>query len=40
MPRTTPNVKVASTEALGAIVVLHGDDLAAAEAEAEALVGA
>ena len=38
MPRTTPNVKVASTEALGAIVVLHGDDLAAAEAEAEALV--
>ncbi len=37
MPRTTPNVKVASTEALGATVVLHGDDLAAAEAEAEAL---
>jgi len=37
MPRTTPNVKVASTEALGASVVLHGDDLAAAEAEAEAL---
>jgi threonine dehydratase len=38
MPRTTPNVKVAGTEALGATVVLHGDDLAAAEAEAEALV--
>jgi threonine dehydratase len=35
MPRTTPNVKVANTEALGAIVVLHGDDLAAAHAEAE-----
>jgi threonine dehydratase len=37
MPRSTPNVKVASTEALGARVVLHGDDLAAAHAEAEAL---
>jgi threonine dehydratase len=37
MPRSTPNVKVASTEALGARVVLHGDDLAAAQAEAEAL---
>jgi threonine dehydratase len=36
MPRSTPNVKVASTEALGALVVLHGDDLAAAHAEAEA----
>src|SRR5436190_7047453 len=29
MPRSTPNVKVAATEALGARVVLHGDDLAA-----------
>jgi threonine dehydratase len=37
MPRTTPNVKVASTEALGATVVLHGDDLTAAQAEAAAL---
>jgi threonine dehydratase len=36
MPRSTPNVKVASTEALGATVVLHGDDLAAAHAEADA----
>jgi threonine dehydratase len=30
MPRWTPNVKVASTEALGAEVVLHGDDVSAA----------
>ncbi|HKA05305.1 MAG TPA: threonine ammonia-lyase [Acidimicrobiales bacterium] len=37
MPRSTPNIKVASTEALGARVVLHGDDLAAAHTEAEAL---
>jgi threonine dehydratase len=37
MPRSTPNVKVAATEALGARVVLHGDDLAAAHAEAETL---
>jgi len=37
MPRSTPNVKVANTEALGARVVLHGDDLPAAHAEAEAL---
>ncbi len=37
MPRSTPNVKVASTEALGATVVLHGDDLTAAQAEAESL---
>ena len=37
MPRSTPNVKVANTEALGATVVLHGDDLASAHAEAEAL---
>ena len=37
MPRSTPNVKVASTEALGATVVLHGDDLDAAQAEAESL---
>ena len=35
MPRFTPNVKVAATEALGATVVLHGDDLAGAMAEAE-----
>ena len=37
MPRSTPNVKVANTEALGARVVLHGDDLPTAHAEAEAL---
>jgi threonine dehydratase len=37
MPRTTPNVKVAATEALGAAVVLHGEDLAAATARAEEL---
>jgi threonine dehydratase len=35
MPRFTPNVKVAATEALGATVVLHGDDLAGAMVEAE-----
>jgi threonine dehydratase len=34
MPRATPNVKVANTERLGATVVLHGDDLAEAAAEA------
>jgi threonine dehydratase len=37
MPRSTPNLKVANTEALGARVVLHGDDLTAAHAEAERL---
>jgi threonine dehydratase len=37
MPRTTPNIKVANTEALGAMVVLVGDDLATAHAEAEVL---
>ncbi len=37
MPRTTPNVKVRNTEALGARVVLHGDDLTEAHAEAAAL---
>jgi threonine dehydratase len=34
MPRFTPNVKVAATQALGATVVLEGDDLAGAMAEA------
>ncbi len=34
MPRFTPNVKVAATTALGAQVVLHGDDLASAMVEA------
>ena len=34
MPRFTPNVKVAATTALGAQVVLYGDDLASAMAEA------
>jgi threonine dehydratase len=37
MPLATPNVKVHNTEALGARVVLHGADLAAAHAEAEQL---
>jgi threonine dehydratase len=40
MPRSTPNVKVANTETLGARVVLHGDDLAEATAEAERLAAA
>ena len=40
MPRFTPNVKVAGTEALGARVVLHGDDLAAAQARAVELAAA
>lgn len=34
MPRFTPNVKVRNTEALGARVVLHGDDLSSAADEA------
>jgi len=37
MPKHTPNVKVANTEALGAHVVLHGDDLAAATMHADEL---
>ena len=37
MPRFTPNVKVANTEALGATVVIHGEDLAAARARADEL---
>jgi threonine dehydratase len=37
MPRLTPNIKVAGTEALGATVVLHGDTLAEAESFAHAL---
>lgn len=40
MPRFTPNIKVAGTEALGARVVLHGADLAEAQARAEALAAA
>jgi threonine dehydratase len=39
MPRFTPNVKVAGTEALGARVVLHGDSLAEARARADELAG-
>lgn len=39
MPETTPFTKVRGTQALGARVVLHGDDLAAALTEAERLVG-
>ncbi|MGE3619369.1 MAG: threonine ammonia-lyase [Acidimicrobiia bacterium] len=38
MPATTPFVKVQRTRALGARVVLHGDDLSAATAEAERIV--
>jgi len=37
MPRFTPNVKVAGTEALGARVVLHGDSLAEARSRADEL---
>jgi threonine dehydratase len=37
MPRFTPNVKVAGTEALGAKVVLEGDDLGEARVRAEEL---
>ncbi|HEX9260785.1 MAG TPA: threonine ammonia-lyase, partial [Acidimicrobiales bacterium] len=37
MPRHTPNVKVANTEALGARVLLHGEDLAQASARADEL---
>jgi threonine dehydratase len=37
MPRFTPNVKVAATTALGAEVILHGDDLASAMVEARRL---
>jgi threonine dehydratase len=37
MPANTPFVKVQRTEVLGAQVVLHGDDLAGATAEAERL---
>jgi threonine dehydratase len=37
MPRFTPNVKVAGTEALGARIVLHGDSLAEARAMADQL---
>jgi threonine dehydratase len=37
MPRSTPNVKVANTEALGARVILHGDDLSGATVEADRL---
>jgi threonine dehydratase len=37
MPRGTPNVKVRNTEALGARVVLWGDDLVAAQAKADEL---
>ena len=37
MPTTTPNVKIVSTEKLGARVVLHGNDLAEAGARAREL---
>jgi threonine dehydratase len=37
MPLTTPNIKVRNTEALGATVVLHGQDFAAASLEARRL---
>jgi threonine dehydratase len=37
MPRFTPNVKVAATEALGATVVLDGDDLGQSRVVAEKL---
>src|SRR6266508_3643138 len=37
MPRYTPNVKVAGTEALGARVVLHGADIIEAKSKAEEL---
>jgi threonine dehydratase len=37
MPLNTPNIKVRNTEALGATVVLHGDDFAAAGIEARRL---
>lgn len=37
MPRFTPNVKVHGTEALGARVVLHGDDIAEAKLLADEL---
>src|SRR6201998_2294988 len=40
MPVTTPFVKVKATEAHGAIVVLHGETLAEAQASAEALAAA
>lgn len=38
MPRRTPTVKVEQTRRFGATVVLHGADLAEAEARAEALM--
>jgi threonine dehydratase len=37
MPETTPFVKVKATEALGAVVVLHGETLTEAQARAEAI---
>ena len=37
MPRLTPNIKVRNTEALGARVILHGDDFAGAAARAREL---
>jgi threonine dehydratase len=40
MPVTTPFVKVQSTEAHGATVVLHGETLAQAQARAEAIAAA
>jgi threonine dehydratase len=37
MPETTPFVKVKATEALGAVVVLHGETLTEAQSRAEAI---
>ncbi len=37
MPRLTPNIKIANTEALGATVVLHGNDLGESMALADEL---